>query len=62
MKPKQIYHVKCGNCRKFTNPENSNIFDKMLALPIIWSKCGKNNDRILTEEQSIEMLKIIGLI
>ena len=50
MKPKQIYHVKCGNCRKFTNPKNSNIFDKMLVLPIIWSKWDKNNDRIFTEE------------
>ena len=50
MKPKQIYHVKCGNGRKFTNPKNSNIFDKMLVLPIIWSKWGKHNDRIFTEE------------
>ena len=38
------------------------IFKKTLSLSIVYSKCGHKYDKIFKEEQSIEILKILGLI
>ena len=48
--------------RKFKNPEISLIFKKILVLSIFCDKCGSNQGKIFKNEESIEMLKIIGLI
>ena len=58
----KIYSVKCNNFRIFENPKISCVFDKILFLSIISSKCVDNNNRIFKEEKTIETLKIIGLI
>ena len=49
---KKLYCIECNTCR---------IFDKTLGLSIIWSNCGNNNN-IIFQEESIEILKIHGLI
>ena len=38
------------------------VFDKILFLSVICRKCGDNNNRIFKEEETIETLKILGLI
>lgn len=38
------------------------VFDKILFLSAICRKCGDNNNRIFKEEETIETLKILGLI
>ena len=48
--------------RKFKNPKISLIFVKILALSIVWSKCKNEDGKIFKEEESIEILKTIGLI
>ena len=55
---KKIYFVICGTYGKFEKPKISYLVEKTLVLSIICSKC-KNDD---AEEESIEILKILGLI
>ena len=38
------------------------MIGKTLVLSIIWSKCKNENEKIFKEEESIEILKILGLI
>ena len=47
--------------RKFKNPKISLIFVKILALSIVCSKCKNEDGKIFKEEESIEILKTIGL-
>ena len=53
--------IICGKYRKFKNPKISYIFEKTLVLSIICSKCKMEDEKILKEEESIEILKILGL-
>ena len=57
-----IYCIKCNKYRKFKNPKISYIFDKILVLSITCGKCGSNDQGIFKEEESTEILKILGLI
>ena len=61
---KKMYCVICDKCRKFEKPKISYISEKtlVLSLSIICSKCTNEDKKILKEEESIEILKIIGLI
>ena len=61
-KMKKLYCVICGQYRKFNNPKTSYIFEKTLVLSIICSKCKNEDEKIFKEEESIEILKILGLI
>ena len=47
---------------KFKNPEISYIYKKALDLSIVYSKCGHEYKKIFKEEDSIKILKILGLI
>ena len=38
------------------------VFNKNLVFSIICDKCGSNNDKVFKEEESIEILKVLGLI
>ena len=58
---KKLYCVICGKYRKFENPKISFILEKTLVLSIISSRC-KNKNRKIFKEESIEILKILGLI
>ena len=59
---KKIYCVICGKYRKFKNPKISYIFEKTLVLTIICSKYENKDEKIFKKEESIEILKILGLI
>ena len=59
---KKLHCVICGKRRKFKNPKISYIFEKTLAISIICSKCEKEDEKIFEEDESIEILKILGLI
>ena len=60
-KMKKLYRVICGKYWKFENPKMLYVLEKSLALCIIFSKCQKEDETIF-EEESIEILKILGLI
>ena len=59
---KKLYCVTCGKYRAFEKPEISYLLEKTLVLSVICSKCKNEDENIFTEEESIEMLKILGLI
>ena len=59
---KKIYCAGCGKYKKFKNIEVSYIFEKTSVLSIICSKCGSKDEKMFKEEESIKILKILGLI
>ena len=52
----------CSEYRTFQNPKISYIFLKTLDLSIVYSKCGHGYKKISKEEDSVEILNILGLI
>ena len=60
-KMKKLYCVICSKYRKFKNPKISYILEKTLVISIICSKCKNEDEKIFQEEESIEILKILGL-
>ena len=61
-KMKKIYCVICGEYRKFEKPKTSYLLEKALVLSIICSKRKNEDEKIFKEEDSIEILEILGLI
>ena len=59
---KNLYCIICGKYRKFEKSKISYLLEKILVLSIICRKCKNGDEKILKEEESIEILKIIGLI
>ena len=59
---KQLYCVICSKCRKFEKPKISYLLEKALVLSIICSKCKNEDEKILKEEESTEILKFLVLI
>ena len=59
---KNLNCVICGKYRKCENPKILYIFEKKLVLSIICSRCNNEGIKIFKEEESIEILKILGLI
>ena len=58
---KKFYCIICGKHRQFINPKISYIFKNTLVLSIICSKCKNKDGKIFKKEESIEILKILGL-
>ena len=58
----ELYCVICGKYRKFEKPKISYLLEKTLVLSIICSKCKNEDEKLFKEEDSIEILKILGLI
>ena len=58
---KKIYCVIHGKYRKFKNPKISNISEKILVPSIICSEYDNEDERRIFKEESIKILKIIGL-
>ena len=54
--------TKCKKYKEFKKPKISYTFDKILLLSSICNKCGSEDEKILKEKKSIEILKILGLI
>ena len=59
---KKVYCVICGKYRKFEKPKISYLLEKTLVLSNIYSKCKNEDEKLFKEEESIEILKILGLI
>ena len=59
---KNLCCVISGKYRKFEKPKISCFLEKILLLSIICSKCKNKEEKLFKEEDSIEVLKIIGLI
>ena len=59
---KKVCCVNCGKYRKFKKSKISYISEKTLVLSINCCKCENEDEKILKEEESIEVLKIFGLI
>ena len=58
---KKLYCVIFGKYTKFEKPILC-ILEKTLVLSIICGKCKNEDEKIFKEEESIEILKILGLI
>ena len=59
---KNLYCIIYGKYRKFQKPKISYLLEKTLVLAIICSKYKNGDEKMLREEESIEILKILGLI
>ena len=59
---KKLYCIICCRYRKFEKPKISYLLEKTLVLSIICSKCINEDEKIFKEEDSIEIIKILGLI
>ena len=59
---KKLNCVICGRYRKFEKPKMSYILEKTLVLYTVFSKCRNEDEKILNEEESFKILKILGLI
>ena len=62
IKIKKIYCFISGKYRKYRNLKTCYIFDKKLVLYIICSKCDNEDEKLFKEEESIKILKVLGLI
>ena len=58
---KKLYCIICSKHRKFEKLEISQLLEKTLVLSIVCCKCEKKDEKLCNEE-SIEILKILGLI
>ena len=59
---KQLYCIICGKNWKFEKPKISYLLEKTLVLSIICSKCKNQDEKIFKENESIDILKTLGLI
>ena len=57
----KIYCNVCNKYRKSKNPKIY-IFRNTISLSIVYSKCGHEHEKIFKEEETLEILKILGLI
>ena len=54
---RKIYCTKCTKYKEFKNSKISHICYKTLLLSSICNKCWNENEKIIKEEESIEILK-----
>ena len=59
---KKLYCIICGKYRKVKIPKISYIFEKKIILSISYNNNKIEDEKIFKEEESIEILKILGLI
>ena len=59
---KKLYCVNCSKYRNFQKPKISYLLEKTQLFSIICSKCKNEDEKIFKEEESIEILKGLGLI
>ena len=58
----KIYCVICGKYRKFEKSKISYLLKKALVISVICRKCKNEEEEIFIEEESMEILKILGFI
>ena len=59
---KKLYCIICSKYRKFEKSKIKYLLEKTLVLSIICSNFKNKDEKILKEEDWIEILKILGLI
>ena len=59
---RKLYRVIRSKYRKFEKPKTSYLLQKTLVLSIICSKSKNEDEETFKEEDSIKILKILGLI
>ena len=59
---KKLYCIIYGNYRKSEKPKIPYFLEKTLVLFTICVKCKNEEEKIFKEEESIQILKILGLI
>ena len=59
---RKAYCTKSERYKVFKMNKISYIYDKTLFLSRIFNKCGNKDENLFKEEESIEILKILGLI
>ena len=59
---RKIYCTNCIKYKEFKKPEISYICNKTLPLSSIRNKRGREDEKIFKEEESLGILKTIGLI
>ena len=59
---RKIYCVICAKYQTLEKPNIWYILEKSISSSIICSKCKNEDEKIFQEEESVEILKIIGLI
>ena len=59
---KKLYCITCSKYRKFEKLKISYILEKTSVVSIICRNCKNIEEKVVKEEESIEILKIPGLI
>ena len=59
---KKLCCVIYGKYKNFEKPKISYLLEKTLALSITCSKCKDEDKKLFKEDESIEILTILGLI
>ena len=59
---KKVDCIKCNEYRKLENPKISYVFSKTLVLSIIFDKGCRKDEKRFKKEESVKILKILGLI
>ena len=59
---KKLFCVICGKYRNLEKTNISYLLENALVLSIICSKCKNEDEKIFKEEDSIEILKLLGFI
>ena len=59
---KKFYFIIYGRYKKLEKPKISYLLEKTLVLSIVCSKSKNEDEKIFKEEESIEILKTLGLI
>ena len=59
---KELYCFICGKNKKFGKPKISYILEKTLVLSIIYIKSRNQDEKMFKEEESIQILIILGLL
>ena len=57
-----LYCLIYSHDKKFEKPKVSYLLEKTLFLSIICSKCMNEDEKLFIKDESIEILKILGLI
>ena len=59
---KKIYCANCDEYIKFEKPRISYLWGKTLVISAICSKCKSEDEKMIKEEESIEISKVLSLI
>ena len=59
---KTLYCIISCNYTKFEKPKIAHLLERTLVFSIICSRCKNEDETLFKEEESIEILKILGLL